>query len=573
MPDLLQNLTRMGLLDEASATLAREQVAQGKPPDRAALSVDGLTEERLLPVVAEQFGVDLVDLETISPPAEMLAQLPAKVLTKHRLMPIELNEGRLRVATSSLFETVGMDELRITSGLDIEPSLATSEQIAKALSKHLGVGAETMQSLVDAGNGLQIVDEGKGENVDLSEAAEDASIIRFVNQVLMEAIERRATDVHFEPFEGRLSVRYRVDGVLQEARLPAEVRRFQAAIVSRLKILAHLDIAEKRLPQDGRIKLVVAGREVDVRVSVIPMLFGEAVVLRLLDRGTTLVGLEGLGMAGEDLTDFGKVLGLPHGIVLVTGPTGSGKTTTLYASLARINDVERKIITIEDPIEYHLEGVNQIQVETKSGLTFAKGLRAILRHDPDVVLIGEIRDRETADIAVQASLTGHLVFSTLHTNDAPGAITRLIDMGVEPFLVSSSLEMVVAQRLVRLICPACKQPIAIEEAALIRAETGGDMPDRLFHGTGCPECGGTGYRGRRGIFEVMPITDSIRALVTERASARVIRQQAVEEGMKSLREDGWRLVREGLTTVEEVLRVTKDERSTDAAAPTAGGGR
>jgi len=572
MQDLLHNLTRLGLLDEASAELAREQVALGKPADRAALSVDGLTEERLLPVVAEQYGVELIDLETISPPTDVLAQLPAKVLMKHRLMPIALVDGRLRVATSSLFDTVGLDELRITSGYDLDPVLASTEQIVKALGKHLGVGAATMQSLVDSGGGLQIVDETKGENVDLSEQAEDASIIQFVNQILMEAIERRATDVHFEPFEGRLSVRYRVDGVLQEARLPADVRRFQMAIVSRLKILAHLDIAEKRLPQDGRIKLKVKGHEVDVRVSVIPMLFGEAVVLRLLDRSTTLVGLKGLGMAGDDLTDFAKVLGLPHGIVLVTGPTGSGKTTTLYASLARINDVERKIITIEDPIEYHLEGVNQIQVETKSGLTFSKGLRAILRHDPDVVLIGEIRDRETADIAVQASLTGHLVFSTLHTNDAPGAITRLIDMGVEPFLVSSSLEMVVAQRLVRLICEHCKEPITIDEAARVRAETGGDLLDYLYHGKGCPACGGTGYRGRRGIFEVMPITDPIRALVTERASARVIRHKAVAEGMKSLREDGWRLVREGLTTVEEVLRVTKDERATVSISPLSGGG-
>jgi len=290
------------------------------------------------------------------------------------------------------------------------------------------------------------------------------------------------------------------------------------------------------------------------------MLYGEAVVLRLLDRSSTLVGLEGLGMAGEDLRQYSKVLGLPHGIILVTGPTGSGKTTTLYASLAQINDVQRKIITIEDPIEYHLEGVNQIQVDTKTGLTFARGLRAILRHDPDVVLVGEIRDRETADIAVQASLTGHLVFSTLHTNDAPGAITRLIDMGVEPFLVASSLETVVAQRLVRLICPNCKEAIASQDAERIRLEFGGDLPDVIYHGRGCSNCGGTGYRGRKGIFEVMPITDELRAHVTENASARVIRHTAVAQGMKSLREDGWRLVMAGRTTVEEVLRVTKDER-------------
>jgi len=561
MLDLLDQLNRLGLLDEQATAAARQHTADGLAPDRAALAVNGLTEQRLLPVVAETFGVQLVDLDAFTPPAGLLNKLPAKVLMKHQLMPLEEVDGRLRVATASLYDTAGLDELRVMTGLDLDPVLAESGQIERALGKHLGVGAATMQSLVDGGAGIQIVDEGKGENVDLAEEAEDASIIQFVNQVLIEAIERRATDVHFEPFEGRLSVRYRVDGVLQDATLPADVRRFQAAIISRLKILSHLDIAEKRLPQDGRIKLMVAGREVDVRVSVIPMLFGEAVVLRLLDRSSTLVGLEGLGMAGDDLRRYSRVLTQPHGIVLVTGPTGSGKTTTLYASLAQINDVERKIITIEDPIEYHLEGINQIQVATKAGLTFSAGLRAILRHDPDVVLIGEIRDRETADIAVQASLTGHLVFSTLHTNDAPGAITRLIDMGVEPFLVASSLEMVVAQRLVRLICEDCKEPIPIEDAGRIRCEFGSDLPDALYHGKGCSSCGGSGYRGRKGIFEIMPITDAMRTHITDRAPNQVIRKTAVDHGMQSLRQDGWRLIQQGLTTVEEVMRVTKDERA------------
>ena len=570
MQQVLNKLNRLGLLDERSVADAARLIDQGEPFERAVLSVDGLTEDRLLPVLAEQFGVELIDLEGVTPPRELLSKLPAHVLSRRKLLPIDELGGRLRVATSSLCDPSGIDELRVATGLDVEPVLAPSEQIAKALGKHLGVGAATMQSLVQHG-GITVVDDDD-DSIDLTDDAEDASIIQFVNQVLVEAIQQRATDVHFEPFEDRLSVRYRVDGVLQEATLPAEVRRFQAAIVSRLKILSHLDIAEKRLPQDGRIKLMVAGREVDVRVSVIPMLYGEAVVLRLLDRSSTLVGLEGLGWAGEDLKSYNKVLGLPHGIILVTGPTGSGKTTTLYASLSEINDVERKIITIEDPIEYQLEGVNQIQVDTKTGLTFAKGLRAILRHDPDVVLIGEIRDRETAEIAVQASLTGHLVFSTLHTNDAPGAITRLIDMGVEPFLVASSLETVVAQRLVRLICNDCKQPIPIQDADRIRAEFGSDLPDALYHGRGCGKCGGTGYRGRRGIFELMPITDELRAHVTENASSQIIRRTAVRQGMKSLREDGWRLVQQGLTTVEEVLRVTKDERATAAALNNGAGG-
>ena len=557
----LAKLNRLGLLDDHAVERARRRIAEGEPWDRVVLSLGGGSAERLLAAVAEMLGVPAIDLDAVQPPSDLLAQLPARMLVKHQLVPVERTNGRLRVATSSLADRAGIDELRLACGLDVEPVLASGAQIAQALSRHLGVGAATVQSLVKDDDGIQIVEAARGEDVDLAEAAEDASIIQFVNQVLVEAIERRATDVHIEPFEKRLRVRYRVDGVLQETTLPAEVQRFQAAIVSRLKILSHLDIAEKRLPQDGRIKVRVAGREVDVRVSVIPMLYGEAVVLRLLDRSNTLIGLEGLGMAGDDMNVYARVLGLPHGIVLITGPTGSGKTTTLYASLARINDVERKIITIEDPIEYHLEGVNQIQVDTRTGLTFARGLRAVLRHDPDVVLVGEVRDRETADIAVQASLTGHLVFSTLHTNDAPGAITRLIDMGVEPYLVASSLEMVVAQRLVRLICARCREPIPIGDAALMRHEFDADMPDALYHGRGCAACGGTGYRGRMGVFEIMPVNDAVRAMVIERAPAPTVRQQAAAQGMKSLRTDGWRLVRSGRTTVEEILRATKDERA------------
>lgn len=569
MQHVVNNLNQRGLLDDSAAAEASRLIEQGAPLEQAVLSVDGLTEETLLPVLAEQFGVEFIELSGIVPSRELLSKLPAHVLSRQKLLPIREEDGRLRVATNTLSNVAGLDELRVATGMEIEPVLATGPQIAEALGKHLGVGAATMQSLMQSGITV-VEDDDRG--VDLADDAEDASIIQFVNQILVEAIERRATDVHFEPFEGKLVVRYRVDGVLQEATLPAEVRRFQAAIVSRLKIISQLDIAEKRLPQDGRIKLMVAQREVDVRVSVIPMLYGEAVVLRLLDRSSTLVGLEGLGMAGSDLTNYNKVLGVPHGIVLVTGPTGSGKTTTLYASLAQINDIERKIITIEDPIEYHLEGVNQIQVDTKTGLSFAKGLRAILRHDPDVVLIGEIRDRETADIAVQASLTGHLVFSTLHTNDAPGAITRLIDMGVEPFLVASSLEMVVAQRLVRLICEGCKEPITIQDADRIRSEYGSDLPDALYHGRGCSKCGGTGYRGRKGIFELMPITDELRNHVTENASAQTIRRTAIAQGMSSLRQDGWRLIQAGMTTVEEVLRVTKDERATQIGSDNSNSG-
>jgi general secretion pathway protein E/type IV pilus assembly protein PilB len=408
-----------------------------------------------------------------------------------------------------------------------------------------------------------MVIEQSDDDLDLTSAtaaAQDASIIKFVNQVMAEALDLRATDVHVEPFEDALRVRYRVDGVLVEANIPAQVRKYHAAIVSRIKILSHLDIAEKRLPQDGRIRLKVAGREIDLRVSVIPMIHGEAVVLRILDRGDALLGLEHLGFSARDRRAWDRVLDLPHGIVLVTGPTGSGKTTSLYAALSRINDVERKIITVEDPVEYQLRGINQIQVSTKTGLTFAAGLRAILRHDPDVVLIGEIRDRETAEIAVQASLTGHLVFSTLHTNDAPGAVTRLIDMGIEPYLVSSSLEMVVAQRLVRLICSECKEAAPVKDREAMLHEAAGEaVPEVVYRGKGCRRCSGSGYRGRQGVFELMPVTEEIRSITLERASSGRIREIAMQQGMKSLRGDGWRLVREGRTTVEEVLRITKDE--------------
>ena len=556
MRDVLSQLTEEGLIDLPTAERARLAWRDGTPFEEAVLEADGLTEERLLPALAKTLGIGFVDLDEHPPDKALLAELPARLLTTYQLVPLERINGRVRIATSRVFDRRGLDELRLASGCVLEPVLATGDGIRRALATHLGVGAATVQSLL-AADGIEVVSDD--DDIDLTEVAEDASIIQLVNQVLIEAIERRATDVHFEPFEHKLKVRYRIDGALVEASVPPEVARFQPAIVSRIKILSHLDIAEKRLPQDGRIKLRVSGREIDVRVSIIPMLHGEAVVLRILDRGGALVGLEGLGMSPKHLDQFQDILGLPHGIVLVTGPTGSGKTTTLYAGLSRINTSDRKIVTIEDPIEYHLEGVNQIQVETKTGLTFARGLRSILRHDPDVVLIGEIRDRETAEIAVQASLTGHLVFSTLHTNDAPGAIPRLIDMGVEPYLVASSLEMVVAQRLVRLICPQCKQRMPDADAQVLIEKYNGNLPAELYVGTGCRACNGTGYQGRRGVFEMMPMSEQLRALATGIASAREVRRTAVQDGMQSLREDGWRLVREGITTVQEVLRVTKDE--------------
>ncbi len=573
MDDIVAKLLAEGALDAEAARRAQDAIAAGQPLDDALHAAAPAAEEKVLRWLAEEFDVPYVDLErdadALAPPKELLAKFPARILIDHRLMPLATHNGDgTAVVTSKLFDTTGLDALRLATGIDVHPALAPSAEIERFIKKYLGVGADTLQSMggQNGADDVRVLEEQHEDDLDLTHAAQDASIIRFVNQVLAEALESRATDVHVEPFEDQLRVRYRIDGVLVEANIPPQVRRYQAAIVSRLKILSHLDIAEKRLPQDGRIRLKVVGREIDLRVSVIPMIHGEAVVLRILDRGDAILGLERLGMSPRDRSVWEKVLDLPHGIILVTGPTGSGKTTTLYAALSKINNPDLKIVTIEDPVEYQLRGINQIQVNTKSGLTFAAGLRAILRHDPDVVLIGEIRDRETAEIAVQASLTGHLVFSTLHTNDAPGASTRLIDMGVEPYLVSSSLEMVTAQRLVRLVCPLCKEEAPGDSVAKLRAEFGDEVPQVVFRGRGCRNCQGTGFRGRQGVFEMMPLTDEIRALTLDRASSREIRRTAVRQGMMSLREDGWRLIREGLTTPEEVLRVTKDEDAVVGAA-------
>lgn len=566
MNDIVAELEREGVYDADAASQVRDALSSGQPLDDALRAAKSVPEENILKAVGHRFDLRFIDLEKDGskhvPPKELIAKFPARILLEHRVMPLEQTNGHVTVLTSKAFDPGAIDQLRLATGIEIEPALATSIEIERYIKKYLGVGADTLQSMgigSETEDELRVIDEETNEDMDLGAAAQDASIIRFVNQIMAEALENRATDVHIEPFEEQLRVRYRVDGVLIEANIPASVRKFQAAIVSRLKILAHLDIAEKRIPQDGRIRLRVSGRDIDLRVSVIPMIHGEAVVLRILDRNSTVRGLELMGMSEKDMSVWTRVLDLPHGIILVTGPTGSGKTTTLYAALSKINNADLKIVTIEDPVEYQLRGINQIQVNTKSGLTFGAGLRAILRHDPDVVLIGEIRDRETAEIAVQASLTGHLVFSTLHTNDAPGATTRLVDMGVEPYLVSSSVEVVVAQRLVRLICPHCKTVMEQSEVNKLRREFGDEVPEVIHVGKGCRNCQGSGYRGRQGVFEMMPVTDEVRALVLERASSREIRKVAIEQGMHSLREDGWRLIREGKTTPEEVLRLTKDE--------------
>jgi general secretion pathway protein E len=513
------------------------------------------TEEDVLRWLAAEYGLGFTTLEDLEPDRQLLSLFPARILLKEELLPLQRSNGIVEVATSRLFSTHGLDALKTLTGLNLKPILASTEAIQREMKKRLGVGADTIGTLGEE-KGFEVVDENPDEDTNLDGVEDEASIIRFVNQVLKDAIELRASDIHLEPFEDEFRIRYRIDGVLQEVPVPPQLKQFQPAIVSRVKILSHLNIAEKRLPQDGRIKIRIEDAEVDIRVSVIPMLHGEAVVMRLLRQNSKLRGLPDIGMDKREQDCFRRVLQMPHGIILVTGPTGSGKTSTLYTALNEINDAVRKIITIEDPVEYQLKGVNQIQVSEKAGLTFARGLRSILRHDPDVVLIGEIRDQETAQIAVQASLTGHLVFSTLHTNDAPGAVTRLVDMGVEPYLVASSLEAVLAQRLVRVLCKHCKQPDNSPTALALKAQIGIPANATIYRSVGCRECRNTGFYGRHAIFEWMDSDNEIRQLVLKNASSDQIRDAARKQGMKTLAEDGWRLVRLGLTTVEEVLSVT-----------------
>ena len=493
---------------------------------------------------------------------EVLEKVPTKAVFQYNVIPIGIENGALRVATSEPFRPGLADALRLASGLRVKFALSPAADIEKAAKKFYGVGADTLDRLI-ADNQLDL-DEELGPSVgDLSNLDQDASVVKFVNQIIWEAHHDRGTDIHIEPMENDLRIRYRIDGVLHPTPLPPQMKRFQSAIISRIKVMAGMDISEKRLPQDGRISLRVKGEEIDVRVSTIPTVYGESVSLRLLMRSSGMYGMDKLGLFKDDEDLLHKLIRKPHGILLVTGPTGSGKSTSLYAWLHTINSVDKRILTVEDPIEYEMAGINQIQMKPEIGLTFAVGLRHILRQDPDVIMVGEIRDQETADIAIRAALTGHLVFSTLHTNDAAGAITRLVDMGIEPFLVSSSVEALVAQRLVRRLCPVCKRPWTVDMPFL---ESVGFPISKLLTGTicepvGCEECRGTGYAGRTGIYEILVVTDAIRQMVVDRQSAADIKVHALEHGMHTLRMDGWRKVLAGTTTLEEVIRVTSEDES------------
>ncbi len=559
-----QRLREKGLIREADLKELEQAraAAPGKPLHELIVERGLAKEEEVLALLAEELGMDVVDLTDVKVDAEVLKAMPTRLVHRRTLMPLRRENGALVVATGDPLDVYSLDELSMLTGLRVRPVLASPKEIARLIKTHFGVGGETVTEMVaDRTDGLELLQETEADDSELAKMAQEASVVKLVNEILLEAVNERASDVHIEPQEHGLRIRYRIDGLLQIQKLPPEIHRFQLAIISRLKIMARLNIAEKRLPQDGRIKMRVQGREIDVRVSIIPMLHGEGIVLRILDKGRMVFNLNNVGMFPDTYATFKKLIDIPHGIVLVTGPTGSGKTTTLYSALNEVKDETLKIITVEDPVEYQSEGIQQIQVHAKIGLTFAASLRSILRHDPDVVLIGEIRDLETAENAIQASLTGHLVFSTLHTNDAPSAFTRLIDMGVEPFLVASTIEGVMAQRLVRTVCPECKVEYTPE-----RHEVPKDFPDngnpvKLWKGVGCRACHQTGYRGRLGIFELMVTGDSIREMCVQRVNASAIRNQALKEGMITLRQDGWRKVEQGITTIEEVARATKGDIS------------
>ncbi|MDD5722755.1 MAG: type II secretion system ATPase GspE [Syntrophales bacterium] len=487
--------------------------------------------------------------------------ISVRFMRQSKIIPLKMEEGILKVAMADPDDFYTVDALKLACRLNVDVCRGREDEILDAIERLYGAGSQSLETIIEeADRDSDDISAGSIEDADhLRDLASEAPIIRLVNRLILNAVDLRASDIHFEPFEHEFKVRYRVDGVLHEVESPPN--RLQAAIISRVKIMAKIDIAERRLPQDGRIKLRVSDKEIDFRVSTLPTLFGESLVMRILDRETLVLDLKKLGFPSELRDEYMDLVSQPYGMILVTGPTGSGKTSTLYTTLAKINSSEKKIITLEEPVEYQLAGVNQIQVNPKVGMSFANGLRSIVRQDPDIILVGEIRDRETAEIAIQSALTGHLLFSTLHTNDAAGAVTRLLDMKVENFLLSSTLLGVLAQRLVRVICPDCKEVIKPEEKLL---RSMGISPDQVadrefFAGKGCETCRGTGFKGRTAIFEYLAVNDRIRREIMAKSSTERIKDVAIENGMMVLRQDGWRKVREGITTIQEVLRVTLEK--------------
>ena len=561
-PDLIgQLLVMKGLINREALERALLDQEQHKEPLGETLIKMGLiSSDDFYDVLAEQLKVEYVKLRDIRIDPAMTEEIPAKFACHYEIMPIKLEENTITIAMAKPLDIHTTDDIKLLLKRDIKAVLASRTDILEAIKRYYGVGAQTIEKMSPDTSQEKVINVQYQETQDLIESADDASIIKFVNQLLLEAYRDRATDIHIEPYEDELLARYRIDGILHETKVPPTIKNFQSAIISRIKIMANLNIAERRLPQDGRIRIKIGDDKVDLRVSIMPTPFGESVMIRILS-SNILFGMENLGLLKPDLEILERMIKKPHGIIFVTGPTGSGKTTTLYAALNKINDKDKKIITIEDPIEYQLKGIMQMQIQPKIGFTFANALRSMLRHDPDVMMVGEVRDYETAEITIRVALTGHLVFSTIHTNDAAGGVTRLIDMGIEPFLVASAVECFIAQRLVRVICADCKREFKPDKEIL--KELGVSRLDlsntKLYEGKGCESCRFTGYKGRTAIYEILVMSEPIRELVLKRASSEQIKKKALSLGMRTLREDGWEKIKMGITTPGEVMRVTQQE--------------
>ena len=539
------------------------QKAEGSKIGQILMEQGFVTEEELLLAHSELLDIPYIKsiTETMVDRA-LLEKVPKNFVQTYRIMPLSKSDNVVKVATTDPLAIQPLDDIGLILECGVQPVLAPAEEIVNAINtfyEHAADAAEQMIEDMNEGDiPTQVIDIG-GDTEDLLDIANKAPVIKFINLMIFKAVRDRATDIHIEPYEKELVVRYRIDGVLYKTLSPP--KSMQGAIASRIKIMAHLNIAEKRLPQDGRIKIKMADKDIDIRVSIIPTSFGERIVLRLLYKSVQYYSLDQLGLSKDKLVKLHKLIHIPHGIILLTGPTGSGKTTTLYGSLTKINTPDKNIITVEDPVEYQISGIGQIQVNPKINLTFANGLRSILRQDPDVMMVGEIRDTETAEIAIQASLTGHLVFSTLHTNDAAGAVTRLVDMGIEPYLVASSVIAMIAQRLVRVICQNCKEGYKPppEELSQVGIKKGDLTDGLLWRGKGCDSCLQTGYMGRTGIYEILIVDNEIRKMILEQADSNEIKKRAVSKGMLTLRADGLKKTMDGITTVEEVMRVTQEE--------------
>lgn len=556
-PEMLLSFLRdNGIIDGVQMSdLQDEQSRSGKSIEEVVANSGVIRLTDLYQMIAQALGTEVVDVTTMEFPPDLLSLVPPQTARMQGVLPLDFDGQVLRLAVANPLDPNVVDNLRFATQKDIVIYVAPAAQIQSHIEKYYGSEISDMDAVLASLAGDAAAGIGIGNAIDI-EGASWAPIIKYVNTVLAQAIQARASDIHFEPFEHEFKIRYRVDGALYEMSPPP--RALATAITSRIKVMSNLNIAERRVPQDGRIQTTMAGRQIDLRVSCLPTQFGESIVLRVLDRSTVKLDLAAIGLPPRIYNYICEVIEKPNGIFIVTGPTGSGKTTTLYACLNRINTTDSKLLTAEEPVEYEIEGIQQVPINEAIGLSFARCLRAFLRQDPDRIMVGETRDLETAQIAIQASLTGHLVFTTLHTNDAPGAVARLIDMGVEPFLIASSLEGVLGQRLVRKICTGCKTPYEPSEAILRQIGLSvHDLGDKNFYyGTGCEQCNHTGYKGRKGIYELLDITEPIRELIAQRAPSVVIRQKAIELGMTTLRADGLRSIFEGETTIEEVLKYT-----------------